>query len=162
MAHGVNMLVDCGITQGNDQAVPMEAWPVAPAEIDFLFLIHAHVDQVGRGLLADGDHPLKFDHLYAVRSYRDHQRVLGARGPGRSDKMGRGGGTETDQAGARGGGGQGGTGGATITCQINRYTVPGIGPRNWTSPELDCPRNWTPGIPGKALIFSKISIFLKE
>jgi len=47
-ANGVNMLVDCGITQGSDWAVPMEAWPVAPAEIDFLFLTHAHVDHVGR------------------------------------------------------------------------------------------------------------------
>lgn len=38
-------------------------------------------DREARGLLANGDHPLKFDHLYAVRSYRDHQRVLGVEGP---------------------------------------------------------------------------------
>ncbi len=44
----VNILVDCGLTQGSDTAAPMNAWPVAPKEIDFLFLTHAHIDHIGR------------------------------------------------------------------------------------------------------------------
>lgn len=33
---GLNILVDCGSFQGSDVAVPMESWPVKPADIDFL------------------------------------------------------------------------------------------------------------------------------
>jgi metallo-beta-lactamase family protein len=44
---GQNILVDCGITQGHDAAVPIENWPVKPAEVDFIFLTHAHIDHIG-------------------------------------------------------------------------------------------------------------------
>ena len=47
-AKGLNILVDCGLAQGNDALLPMEAWPVKPGEIDFLFLTHAHIDHIGR------------------------------------------------------------------------------------------------------------------
>ena len=44
---GQNLLVDCGITQGHDAAVPIENWPVKPAELDFILLTHAHIDHIG-------------------------------------------------------------------------------------------------------------------
>ena len=44
---GQNILVDCGITQGRDESVPIDLWPVKPAEIDFIFLTHAHIDHIG-------------------------------------------------------------------------------------------------------------------
>ncbi len=44
---GRNLLVDCGITQGRDESVPVDLWPVKPAEIDFIFLTHAHIDHIG-------------------------------------------------------------------------------------------------------------------
>jgi len=45
---GLNILVDCGIAQGADTAIPMYRWPVRPDAIDFLFLTHAHIDHIGR------------------------------------------------------------------------------------------------------------------
>ena len=45
---GLNFLVDCGIAQGNDFVCVMESWPVAPSDIDYLFLTHAHIDHIGR------------------------------------------------------------------------------------------------------------------
>ena len=44
---GHNLLVDCGLTQGRDASVPIENWPVKPAEVDFIFLTHAHIDHIG-------------------------------------------------------------------------------------------------------------------
>ena len=44
----LNIMVDCGLAQGNDPQLPMEKWPVNPAEIDYLFLTHAHIDHIGR------------------------------------------------------------------------------------------------------------------
>jgi metallo-beta-lactamase family protein len=46
--NGVNVLVDCGLAQGGDKIAPMTAWPVAPGDIDFVFLTHAHIDHIGR------------------------------------------------------------------------------------------------------------------
>ena len=45
---GLNILIDCGSIQGNDDALPIEDWPVSPAEINYLFLTHAHIDHIGR------------------------------------------------------------------------------------------------------------------
>ncbi len=47
-AAGLNIMVDCGAAQGNDPFLPIEKWPVAPGEIDYLFLTHAHIDHIGR------------------------------------------------------------------------------------------------------------------
>ena len=45
---GLNIMVDCGLTQGHDAAAPMDSWPVRPDQVDFLFLTHAHIDHIGR------------------------------------------------------------------------------------------------------------------
>lgn len=52
----VNILVDCGSVFGSDTSVPIEEWPKAPKDIDFLFLTHAHIDHIGRvpELIASG------------------------------------------------------------------------------------------------------------
>jgi metallo-beta-lactamase family protein len=42
-----NILVDCGMVQGRDVSVPIGKWPVKPAEVDFIFLTHAHIDHIG-------------------------------------------------------------------------------------------------------------------
>ncbi len=47
-ANGLNIMVDCGLAQGNDSILPMEAWPVTPSEVNYLFLTHAHIDHIGR------------------------------------------------------------------------------------------------------------------
>ena len=47
-ANGLNIMVDCGMAQGQDVASSMEAWPVEPARINYLFLTHAHIDHIGR------------------------------------------------------------------------------------------------------------------
>ena len=47
-ADGLNIMVDCGLAQGNDVLLPMESWPVRASEIDYLFLTHAHIDHIGR------------------------------------------------------------------------------------------------------------------
>ncbi len=44
----VNIMVDCGIFQGERCRVSMNDWPVKPSQLDFLFLTHAHIDHVGR------------------------------------------------------------------------------------------------------------------
>ncbi len=38
-------------------------------------------DQEAKNLLYQGDHPIDFDRLYAVRNYKDHQRLMGMGGP---------------------------------------------------------------------------------
>jgi len=47
-AKGLNVLVDCGIAQGRDSVCDMHSWPIAPADIDYVFLTHAHIDHIGR------------------------------------------------------------------------------------------------------------------
>jgi len=44
----LNILIDCGITYGNDRVTPFKEWPIHPSEIDFLFVTHAHMDHIGR------------------------------------------------------------------------------------------------------------------
>ncbi len=46
--HGLNILIDCGLAQGNDHLPPLESWPLSVSEIDYLFCTHAHVDHIGR------------------------------------------------------------------------------------------------------------------
>ena len=45
---GLNIIVDCGAVQGGERLASMEKWPVSPAELDYLFLTHAHIDHIGR------------------------------------------------------------------------------------------------------------------
>ncbi|EMS79453.1 MBL fold metallo-hydrolase [Desulfotignum phosphitoxidans] len=40
---GINILVACGIAWCLDPQVPFNRFPVPPADIDFLFLTHAHI-----------------------------------------------------------------------------------------------------------------------
>ena len=47
-ANALNILVDCGLAQGNDQVMPISQWQVQPRDIDYLFLTHAHIDHIGR------------------------------------------------------------------------------------------------------------------
>jgi len=47
-ANGLNILIDCGQTQGKDNALPLGSWPLPVSEIDFVFVTHAHVDHIGR------------------------------------------------------------------------------------------------------------------
>jgi metallo-beta-lactamase family protein len=47
-AAGVTLLVDCGTAQGRDPMLAFDQWPVQPADIDYLFLTHAHIDHTGR------------------------------------------------------------------------------------------------------------------
>ncbi|MEW6428215.1 MAG: MBL fold metallo-hydrolase [Thermodesulfobacteriota bacterium] len=44
----LNIMVDCGLSQGGDPALPIGQWPVSPVELDYLFLTHAHIDHIGR------------------------------------------------------------------------------------------------------------------
>lgn len=47
-ANGLSIMVDCGLAQGNDTALPFADWPIQPADLDYLFLTHAHIDHIGR------------------------------------------------------------------------------------------------------------------
>lgn len=45
---GINILVDCGTSQGDDPVLSFADFPVQPSQIDYLFLTHAHIDHIGR------------------------------------------------------------------------------------------------------------------
>ncbi|VEN72656.1 Metallo-beta-lactamase family protein [Candidatus Desulfarcum epimagneticum] len=45
---GPSIMIDCGLSQGNDPHVRMSRMPVAPKDLDYLFLTHAHLDHAGR------------------------------------------------------------------------------------------------------------------
>jgi len=47
-AQGLNILVDCGLAQGNDNLLPIAEWPIQPQDVDYLFVTHAHIDHIGR------------------------------------------------------------------------------------------------------------------
>ncbi len=47
-ADNLNILVDCGIAYGDDPLLPFDQFPVAPDQIPYLFLTHAHIDHIGR------------------------------------------------------------------------------------------------------------------
>jgi metallo-beta-lactamase family protein len=47
-ANRLNIMVDCGLVQGNDSVMPMEASQVKGSQVDYLFLTHAHIDHIGR------------------------------------------------------------------------------------------------------------------
>jgi metallo-beta-lactamase family protein len=47
-ADRLNVMVDCGLVQGRDRAVPTSDWPIQPDQVDVLFLTHAHIDHIGR------------------------------------------------------------------------------------------------------------------
>ena len=44
----INILVDCGSSNGDDPELPFEQFPVHPEAIKYLFLTHAHIDHIGR------------------------------------------------------------------------------------------------------------------
>ena len=52
---GKNILIDCGMEQGADIYENCEL-PVSPAEIDAIFLTHAHIDHSGKlpAMVANG------------------------------------------------------------------------------------------------------------
>ncbi|MBI5140188.1 MAG: MBL fold metallo-hydrolase [Candidatus Vogelbacteria bacterium] len=58
--NGLKILFDCGLVQGKKIGEEMnrDAFPYNPAEIDYLFVSHAHIDHIGRipKLVRDGFH----------------------------------------------------------------------------------------------------------
>ncbi|OGR04436.1 MAG: MBL fold metallo-hydrolase [Deltaproteobacteria bacterium RIFOXYD12_FULL_50_9] len=44
----LNIMVDCGTAQGSATPLPIAEWPVKPAEINYLFVTHVHIDHIGR------------------------------------------------------------------------------------------------------------------
>ncbi len=46
--NGKKALLDCGMFQGKDEELNLEEFEINPAEIDYLFLSHSHIDHSGR------------------------------------------------------------------------------------------------------------------
>lgn len=44
----VNIMVDCGMFQGEEEELNAKPFAFKPSEIDYLFITHAHLDHVGR------------------------------------------------------------------------------------------------------------------
>jgi metallo-beta-lactamase family protein len=73
-----------------EQERPMAALSKIPVFIDsplglevtkIYARLTAHWDREAAGLLARGDHPLSFDHLYGVERHRDHKKLRELSGP---------------------------------------------------------------------------------
>ena len=46
--NGINIMVDCGLSMGNDNVTSLSDMPVKVSDIDYLFITHAHIDHIGR------------------------------------------------------------------------------------------------------------------
>jgi len=46
--NGINLLIDCGMFQGQVEARNHNDFGFNPADVDFLLLTHGHLDHVGR------------------------------------------------------------------------------------------------------------------
>ncbi len=46
--NGINLMIDCGMFQGNEEEENRKAFDFKPKEIDYIFITHAHLDHVGR------------------------------------------------------------------------------------------------------------------
>jgi len=44
----LSIMVDCGLPTGSEQAAVLSDMPVKAAELDYLFITHAHIDHIGR------------------------------------------------------------------------------------------------------------------
>lgn len=69
------VLIDCGMFQGRDhQGLNKEPFPFDPAQIDYVFLTHAHIDHCGRlpVLVKQGFH----GKIIATRATKDLVRIL--------------------------------------------------------------------------------------
>jgi len=44
----LNVLVDCGMAQGEDSVCSMKEWSIPANKLDFVFITHAHIDHMGR------------------------------------------------------------------------------------------------------------------
>lgn len=46
--NGLNILIDCGMFQGDERGLNYEGFTFDPKEIDYLIVTHAHLDHIGR------------------------------------------------------------------------------------------------------------------
>lgn len=44
----INILIDCGMFQGEESELNFEAFPFDPKDINYLIVTHAHLDHIGR------------------------------------------------------------------------------------------------------------------
>lgn len=76
-----------GATPGGGQGCPLEPVPVfvdSPLGLEITQVystLSEFWDQESKELLNQGDHPIDFTNLFAVKTYRDHQKVLTVPGP---------------------------------------------------------------------------------
>ena len=47
-AGGLNLLIDCGLAQGQDEKICGRTFSFDPKSIDYVLLTHAHIDHSGR------------------------------------------------------------------------------------------------------------------
>jgi metallo-beta-lactamase family protein len=71
---GPNILIDCGMFQGKEEARNDHLFEFNPEEIDYLLVTHAHLDHVGRipKLVKEGYHGT----IYATEATRDLAEVI--------------------------------------------------------------------------------------